>query len=99
MLALGMILFVIVIATIGVIWKGIVLSILWAWFLVAPFGLPELSTPLAIGITLIASLLTHQYVYAEDEREITAKMGAFFGMTIVCPAAVLGIGWIVKGFM
>ncbi len=46
---------------IAVLLNGFAISVLWGWFLVPPFGLPELSTLQAIGIASIVIYLTHQY--------------------------------------
>lgn len=38
-----------------------VLCQLWAWFVIPTFGLPALTIPLAMGLTLIGMLLTRSY--------------------------------------
>lgn len=55
------------ITAISALWGGIVLKALWAWFVVPTFGLPDLSLPIAIGVGLVVSFLTHQYVPTKDE--------------------------------
>lgn len=40
--------------------EGIVLAIMWAWF-VAPLGVPKLMLPQAIGIDLLISLVWYRY--------------------------------------
>ena len=52
---------------VSAVWSGIVLKALWAWFMVPTFGLPDLSLPVAIGVGLVVSFLTHQYVHTKDE--------------------------------
>lgn len=99
MTALLMIVGVFAVSIVGIIWKGYVLSILWAWFAVPVFGLPALGIAAAIGVALVISFLTHQYVYTEDERGPAAKFGAMFGAAFLYPLIVLTTGWIVKGFM
>jgi hypothetical protein len=54
---------------IGVVFGGVaaiingwVLSLLWLWFIVGIFGLPALSIPQAIGISLIVGFLTPQAI-------------------------------------
>lgn len=81
------------------IWKGYVLSVLWTWFLVGPFGWPSLSIPHATGIALIVGFLTHQDTAAKDERDKWEKITAAIVLTLVAPALALFSGWIVKAFM
>ena len=83
----------------GYIWKGYVLSILWKWFIVAFFGLPALTIPMAIGLTLIASFLTAQYYHNTDDRDPWSKLGTAVGHEFFYPLVVLGIGWIVLQFL
>ena len=45
---------------VGSMWKGYVLTILWAWFVVPTFSLPELAIAPAIGLAMVVSYLTHQ---------------------------------------
>lgn len=84
---------------VGTLWRGFVLHILWGWFMVPIFGLPALSVVAAIGVSLVVSFMTFQYVYAKDDRETAAKIGSVFGITVLYPALVLGIGYVVKSFM
>ncbi|MDP3994695.1 MAG: hypothetical protein Q8P91_02605 [bacterium] len=79
--------------TSGVVLQGFALKILWAWFVVPTFQLPGLSIPAALGLSMVASYLTHQY--NKDERSVDGQ--------IVYPAfeclLVLVIGWIIHLFM
>ena len=78
------------------IWGGYVLSILWGWFFVPVFGLPTLSVPQAIGISLIVGFLTYHYQYEEDDEEVLLKR--IVGIFLV-PLECLIIGWIVHLFI
>jgi hypothetical protein len=40
--------------------NGYALSVLWGWFIVPAFNLNPLSIPIAIGIMMIVSYVTHQ---------------------------------------
>lgn len=80
------------------IWQGLVLKILWGWFMVPTFGLPSLDIPQALGLALVVTFLTHQTTKREDEDagEVFARIlingfveGLFF----------LGFGAIVMLFM
>jgi hypothetical protein len=75
------------------VWRGYVLSILWVWFIVRAFDAPPLSIPLAIGVSLIASFLTHQWTTEKRKTSLIVSM-AIFG-----PAMTLLIGWIVTKFI
>ena len=55
------------------IWRGYVLSVLWAWFIVPLFGLPALSIPLAIGLMVIVSMARGDYAESFDKGAKDAK--------------------------
>jgi hypothetical protein len=40
--------------------RGLVLVKLWKWFIVGWFHVPEISIPMALGISLIVGFLTYQ---------------------------------------
>lgn len=77
------------------IWTGYVLSIMWAWFVTPTFGVPVLSVPIAIGVTMVAGMLTKQHVPSDkDESKWMMPVRNFIG-----PALTLLIGWIVTRFI
>jgi hypothetical protein len=90
-------------ATIAItaIFDGYALSVLWRWFIVKQFSLPELSIPAAIGIGLVVSDLTHQFPpdVEEKDRDATTKLLITFGKSIGRPLFLLLIGSIVKSFL
>jgi len=59
--------FVVGITAVAAVWGGIVLKVLWGWIVVPTFEMAELSLPAAIGVGLVVSFLTHQYVPTKDE--------------------------------
>lgn len=71
--------------------EGWVFSVLWGWFLVKQLHLPELSTPLAIGIGMTVKFLTYQYDAGGKER------GGEEGLLhlLLRPLIILGYGWLV----
>lgn len=71
------------------IWHGIVFSILWGWFMVPIFHLPELNVAQSIGILLIGSLMAYQFMERKEE-EIPAMIAYQF----VMPFISLFIGYI-----
>lgn len=92
------------IGLVGSVLNGIVLSILWGWFIVPTFGIPQLGIPQAIGICLIASYLTHQFTYQkEDDDEPLERLYKMFkhqlNFLIIKPTATLAFGWLFHLFL
>lgn len=82
------------------IWRGYVLSILWAWFVV-PFGLPPLGIAGAIGLSYVVSLMSG-VAYIDplnDDDEPLERLLKAAGMAFFVPALGLLLGWIVAGFV
>jgi hypothetical protein len=79
------------------LWRGYVLSILWGWFAVPIFGLPQLTVPAAIGVCLIVGMFFARN--DEDNRSGWEKFGSSIAVTFIGPLCTLLVGWIVKGFM
>ena len=76
--------------------NGLVLTILWGWFVVPFFGLPPMPIPEAIGIAIIASYLTKDINCAKaKEKSITETALT----TIGYPAMNLLMGYIVHLFL
>jgi hypothetical protein len=102
-LALGllMVLGTPVLVALACIWNGYALSIIWGWFVVPYFNLPPLSIPLAIGVTLVVSVLSNHRtgIEAEKEMEPGKKISILLGRIILRPALVLLFGWIVTKFL
>lgn len=76
------------------VWRGYVLSILWGWFAVPILHLPPLTIAQAIAVSLLAGMLSHQYVPTKDKE---TWQPAFF--SFVFPAVSLAMGWIVKSYL
>ena len=79
---------------------GWALSVMWGWFVVPLFGLPALSIPYAIGLSL-----TLNYLIAnsddkrnKDEDRTEAALYAII-IAFVRPLLVLFFGWIVWQFV
>lgn len=82
------------------IWRGYVLSILWAWFMVPTFGLPALSLAAAIGVAMVISFLTYQHSNCQEkEQSFGDKLTNTFGVAFIYPLLSLGMGWVVLQFM
>lgn len=90
-----------------IMWRGWVLSLLWGWFVVR-LGMPAVSIPEAIGVSLVLSYLTgtgHIAVAVEEMKEKTTEendkippMGKIF-IGWAMPAFVLLYGWILQKFL
>ena len=78
----------------SVIFKGYVLSILWGWFAVPIFHLPPLGIAQAIAVSLVVSMLTHQYIPTKDKDTWAPIL-----TMVLWPALALFVGWIVKGYI
>ena len=50
------------------LWRGFVLTKLWAWFIVPTFGLPMLTMIPAIGLSLVVGMFI-PYNKTEDSKE------------------------------
>lgn len=82
-------------------WRGYVLSVLWAWFVVTTFEAPALSIPAAIGLSLVVGFLTQQYqqTKTDNDQDQTIRIIVGLGITIGAPAFALLMGWIVRWFL
>jgi hypothetical protein len=72
----------------SMIYHGLVLSIMWAWFVCPSLGAPKLSIPAAIGISLVVGMLT-----SHPENENSAIRQVFDSALFT--TVVLFIGWLV----
>lgn len=77
--------------------RGFVLAKMWLWFLV-PLGTQPLSIPNAVGICLIASMLTHSQANVKDNRDADEKNMAI-AMVFVNPLIALLFGYTVKQWL
>ena len=90
MVALGLIVLMIV----AYLLNGVVLKLLWGWFMVPTLGLPVISLVQAIGIGIVISFLTQQHIPRdEDEKK---KLLVF---EILKPVFTIAVGWVVHLFM
>lgn len=79
--------------------RGYVLSTLWGWFMV-PLGLHPIGVALAIGVSLVIGLFTHQTHptdYKKEDRRPATTIGELIGQ-ILSPFFVLFVGYIVHRF-
>lgn len=76
------------------IWNAYVVTKLWAWFIVAHFGVKAMTMPVAYGACLLVWLTTYK---PSGDKDASSATLAFAG--IVGPAIALLCGWIAQGFM
>lgn len=90
--------YIVLVASIGaLLWHAVVFNILWGWFFVPIFNLPNLSFAEAIGIVCIVALFSHGYLKKEEEEEkatMSRIQQAFF-----MPLISLAVGAIARLFM
>lgn len=78
--------------------RGFVVSIMWQWFVVPLFHLPELSIPYAVGLSILVGLLTYQQQPDVEKKSKTDKIVKVL-MPIFSPLITLFIAWIVHLFI
>ncbi len=84
------------------IFNGYALSILWGWFMVPVFHLPQLSLVPAIGISMVVGYLTQQSPEAKKKNdEVSTGMIILNGVlwAVFKPSFALLFGSIVHSFM
>lgn len=100
MAAIGILCSVAIVLIGGSIWRGYVISLLWAWFVVATFHVPALSVPAAIGIAIIAGVLVPTYSPNESESKgFAAALASATAKMFLAPLIVLVVARIVRFWM
>lgn len=77
------------------LWRGYVLSLLWAWFVVPTFGAAPLSIPAALGLSLLVAALTAQHMRMSTPKDF----GYSLSVALLAPPATLLFGWVIKQFV
>jgi uncharacterized membrane protein SpoIIM required for sporulation len=83
---------------IGPIVNGWALSVLWSWFVAPLFELPILSIFSAIGLALVASMVTSRNAGREYKKPGDA-LAAVVAQSLITPLITVGLGWVVTQFM
>lgn len=86
------------ISVVATMWRGYVLSVLWAWFIVTALHAPMLGVAQAIGVSIVVALLTHQ-APPKDEGEFMERMIHAIALGVLGPLVALAVGWVVRGFL
>lgn len=87
-----------ILATIcAAILEGWSISILWKWFIVGQFGLPALRIPIAIGISLIWTILSNRYSEKKNNDEnYYKKLLKILGDAAWVCAYSVAVGYVAK---
>lgn len=90
-----------VVPVVGSIASGFALSVLWGWFVVPLFGVPNLTIAQAIGLSMVVGFLTYQYHdnHKKEEMSLAGKIIYLVLLAIIQPAVTLVIGYIVHLFV
>jgi hypothetical protein len=98
---LGGTVLVVIAIVLSAVFNGYALSVLWGWFVVPTFNLPQLSIAAAIGIAMVVGYLTKQEITdpKDEDRSFTEKMVRATIFAIVKPGFALLFGWVVHLFM
>jgi len=80
----------------SVIIDGMILVILWNWFIVSLFSLPALTIPYAIGISSIISYLRP---YTKSDSNKKSSITELIGVTIAKSVLFLLFGYIIHLFI
>ena len=81
--------------TIAIVINAFVVSVIWNWFMPVIFGLPFLTIPQAIGISLVIGCFI--FIESKDAKTKKEKNEAMIGV-VARPLFLLLIGWIVKSY-
>ncbi|RZK44060.1 MAG: hypothetical protein EOO61_04505 [Hymenobacter sp.] len=79
------------------VYRGWILAILWAWFIV-PLGVVPVTIPWAIGIMFVVGLITPGVDATKPERTTDETIAVVLGK-LLAPLVLLGAGAIVHSFM
>ncbi len=83
------------------LYGGWVFAQLWAWFVVRTFGLPPITIPVAIGLSIIATKLTYQFgpgMFDDEKDEDKRRLGVLI-IPLVANTLWLIFGYVVAWFV
>lgn len=83
------------ISPLTVVLNGFVLCKLWLWFVVPQFHLAPLTIPVALGISVLVGMLTHQ----QTPRDKTSGVWTSIAFAILLPLFTLSVGWVIRLFL
>ena len=80
------------------LWKAYVITVLWGWFVVPYFHLPELPLWIAYGLMVIYGLWTVEMTIRDEPDKPKVKWAISFLMMTIGPAISLGVGYLAHHF-
>jgi len=89
----------ILVAIVTVLMDGLVIPILWRWFIVPVFKLPQIYFWQAAGLALLIGYFTHQTQPEDRSKSGFEKAVAAAGIAIAYPLLILGVGWVIYSIM
>jgi hypothetical protein len=94
--AIGVFAVTAIFATYGFFASAFVGMHLWNWFAVSTFGLPAITMLQSLGIGLVLSFYTYQYVSptSDDERELSSKVTSIVALCLR-PWMILLVGYFI----
>ena len=85
--------------------RGLAITLLWLWFIVPQFGVPELSIPVAVGMSILIGMFTskppsaEEWVQSQDKELKHAVQTLNMSWWFVYIAVAVVMGFIVQLFM
>jgi hypothetical protein len=99
----GVIVLFVLAGFLAILLHGWALSVLWGWFVVPIFKVPQLTIPLAIGIVTTVQLVVRQDYSAAIALYRDAPVGdsvaRFVSDALLGPVSAVGFGWVVTQFL
>ncbi len=79
----------------AVVLNGLAASVLWGWFAVPIFGVPPITIPEAIGLSMLIGMFVSQ---VRDQTDDNAEFWVRLAVCFARPAVAVGVGWIILQF-
>jgi hypothetical protein len=73
------------------VYKAWVVTMLWAWFIVAVFGAPPIGIAVVMGLTLLARFIGLPSVEFKDLDTV----GEYVGASVILSTVVLSVGYLI----
>jgi hypothetical protein len=96
----GKVITFLLLGALAVMANALAMKYLWGWFVVPLFGAPFLTMWQAYGLAMVAAAILPRNPTTETskpESSWEAALGSAIGTALGAPAALLLVGWIVKG--
>jgi len=92
---------IVILAVVSIIMEGLVLSVVWNWFMPLIFGLPELTLIQALVVSLVIGYLTKATVPEKEgkSKDLTVALIEGIMMVVLRPLVFLAIAFVFKWLM